>query len=121
MQREIFIPGNVASGKNSKVWTGRYLVYSKTAQKYLKESEQYWRQSSHQFQKWVRTLSTPYNISFYFIRGSRHRFDYHNVVQLPLDLMQKYHWIEDDCADIVIPIFKGYHYDKDNPGLIISV
>lgn len=121
MQSGIFIPGNVASGKNSKIWTGKYLIHSKTAQKYIKESEPYWISEKPTFLKLINQYNPPYKVGFFFIRGNRHKFDYHNVVQLPLDLMQKYEWIKDDCADIILPVFIGYNYDKNNPGLIINI
>ena len=63
----------------------------------------------------------PYKISFRFIRGSRHKFDYINAVQLPLDLFVKYGILEDDNADEVIPVFEPYEYDKANPGVYITI
>jgi hypothetical protein len=46
MSDRIFIPNNVPSSKNSKQWTGKFLVWSKTAQKYVKDTEFYWKQYS---------------------------------------------------------------------------
>ena len=31
----VFIPGNTPSSKNSQQWTGKYLVKSKTTQRYI--------------------------------------------------------------------------------------
>ena len=35
----IFIPGNVPSSKNSKRWTGKMLINSKTTMKYISKSK----------------------------------------------------------------------------------
>lgn len=118
---EIFIPGEVRSGKNSKVWTGKYLVHSKIAAKYIKQTAPFWNCYRNKFLNLIKGKEYPLEIKFTFIRGSKRRFDYHNVVQLPLDLMQAHGWIRDDCANVVIPIFLPYRYDKENPGLIISI
>ena len=60
-------------------------------------------------------------ISFLFIRGSRHKFDYINPAQTVQDDMVKYGWIEDDNAEFIIPGFEQYTYDKDNPGVWIEL
>ncbi len=121
MKNKIFINGNVASGKNSRIWTGRFLVYSKTASRYIKNSTEDWEKNKDDFLKLIEHKEEPYQILFEFIRDSRRRFDYHNAVQLPLDLMQKYGWIRDDCADVVNPLFAPYSYDKEKPGVYISI
>lgn len=121
MVNKIFIKGNVASGKNSKVWTGKFLVHSKTASRYIKTSKKDWEDNKDNFLELIKNKEEPYKISFKFIRGSKHKFDYHNAVQLPLDLMQKHGWIRDDCADVVIPVFESYSYSKEHPGVFISI
>jgi hypothetical protein len=30
-------------------------------------------------------------------------------------------WFEDDSADFIIPVFKQYEYDKQNPGVRIKL
>ncbi len=117
----IFIAGNVPSSKNSKLWTGRKLVWSKTARDYVKNTEDYWKNNREIFVKTVENKNLPLEVTFKFIRGSRHKFDYVNPLQTVLDLMVMYEWIEDDNADIIIPIFVPYKYSKENPGVIISV
>ena len=118
---EIFIPGEVRSSKNSKVWTGKYLVNSKAAARYIVQTAPFWNLYRSRFLALIDNKSYPLIIRFTFIRGTKQKFDYHNMVQLPLDLMQKHYWIEDDCANIVLPVFLPYQYDKENPGLIISI
>ncbi len=117
----IFIKGNVPSSKNSKQWIGKHLINSKTVTKYLKEYEIQWITNKNKFIKMIKDKATPYRIHFKFIRDSKRRFDYHNIVQLPCDLMTKHGWIQDDNADNIIPIFEEYEYDKQNPGVYIWI
>ena len=35
--------------------------------------------------------------------------------------MVKYGWITDDNADIIIPVFEQYEYNKENPGVYINI
>jgi hypothetical protein len=124
----IFIPGNVPSSKNSKVWTGRFLVHSKATRKYIKESEKHWKKHAAAFRKELKNQSKPYRIGFRFVRGSKHKFDFINPVQTVQDLMVAYKWIEDDNTDIMVPVpYKypedsGYYsYDKKYPGVFIML
>lgn len=89
--------------------------------KYLRLHNKEWALNKDNFKEMVKNEKLPYNLSFYFVRDSKRKFDYINALQLPLDLMVKHNWIEDDNCDIVLPIFKGYEVDKDNPGIYISI
>lgn len=122
--KDYFIPGNVPSSKNSKVWTGKFLVWSKTARKYVKDTEFYWKKYSNEFEKqyyFITEEETPLKVSFKFIRGSKHKFDYPNPLQTVLDLMVTYRWIPDDNADIILPVFEQYEYSKKFPGVVITI
>ena len=121
MENKIFISGNVPSSKNSKQWTGRRLVNSKTVNKYKKNHCDEWYENSNKFKQLVKDKEKPYRIGFYFIRDSKRNFDYVNAAQLPLDLMQDYDWIEDDDSKNVIPVFLGYEVDKKNAGVRIEI
>ena len=121
MSKEIWIPGNVSSSKNSKQWTGKFLVHSKTAARYIKNTKWYYAEKKKEFLDIIKDKDKPYRIEFYFVRDSRRKFDYVNAAQLPLDLMQKYGWLDDDNCDNVIPVFAGYEVDKDNAGMIIKI
>ena len=121
MSSEIWISGNVSSSKNSKQWTGKFLVYSKTAQRYVKNTKAEYLAKKDEFLKLLEGKEKPYKIGFYFVRDSRRKFDYINAAQLPLDLMQKYEWLEEDNCDHVIPSFLGYEVDKENAGLIMKI
>jgi len=125
MIKSIFIAGNVPSSKNSKqmiINNGRtFFVWSKVAQRYVRDTKKDYVGYSSIFKKHLKGLKKPYKISFKFIRGSKRKFDYPNPLQTVLDLMVKYEWIEDDNADEVIPVFKPYSYSKEKPGVIIGI
>lgn len=63
----------------------------------------------------------PLKIAFKIYRKTRRRFDYVNIIQSLLDLMVKHNWIIDDNADEILPVFREYEVDKDNPRVEISV
>lgn len=119
----IYIPNNVPSSKNSKRWTGKILIASKTVMQYKKNGDtvKAWIQGKSQFRKLVEGLKMPYKVGFYFVRDSKRKADYVNLAQLPLDLMQYYGWVDNDDMDSVIPVFLGYEVDKQRAGVYISV
>lgn len=117
----IFIPGNVPSSKNGKIFTGKYLISSKQTMRYQRESASFYQQYAKQFRKATCELPKPLKIGFLFIRGSRHRFDYINPAQTVQDMMVKYGWIDDDNSDEIIPYFLPYRYDKAMAGVAIYI
>ena len=116
-----FIPGNVPSSKNGRRWTGRYFVSSKATTKYRKATAKYYDMYRKGFRKQLSKLELPVKISFKFIRGTKHKFDYINPAQTVQDDMVKNHWIEDDNCKYIIPVFEPYEYDKENPGVEIKL
>lgn len=121
MSKEIFIPSNVPSSKNSRRWTGKYFIGSKQTMKYYKETKGFWMQHKKEFRDMLKDCKKPYKIAFRFVRKSKHKFDYINPAQTVQDQMVKYGWIDDDNAEEMIPVFLDYEYDKDNAGVYISV
>lgn len=117
------INGNVPSLKNGKIKTKWGLIASKSVQRYMKEHSKQWGDDKfvEEFKKELEGKNTPYRIHMYFIRNSRRRFDFINAAQLPLDLMVKNSLLPDDNADCVVPIFDGYHVDKENAGIEIWI
>ena len=116
-----FIPGNVPSSKNGRRWTGKYFVSSKATTKYRKDTAIYFEKFRKGFRKQLAKLELPVRISFKFIRGSKHKFDYINPAQTTQDDMVKHHWIDDDNCENIIPVFEPYEYDKKNPGVEIKL
>jgi hypothetical protein len=120
MKESIFIPGNTPSSKNSKVWTGKFLVSSKTTRDYAKNhSDDYWI-NKVKFKKIFSGIASPYFVGMYFVRDSKRRFDYINICQVVADLMVMNGLIEDDSAEYFVPVFLGYKVDKQHPGVYIT-
>lgn len=118
---EIFIEGNVPSSKNSRVFTGKHFIASKSTREWYSSTENSFRQNLKKFKSMLEGKSKPYIIEFEFIRKSKHKFDYINPAQTIQDAMVKQGYLDDDNADEMIPVFKKYKYDKKNPGVFIRV
>lgn len=116
---EIFIPANVPSSKNSRLWTGKFLISSPTTQRYKKATEHYFLLYKKNYKKLFGN-KYPMQVGLYFIRDSKRKFDYINACQIIADLMVKYNWLPDDSANYFVPVFLGYHVDKKNAGVIIK-
>ena len=116
-----FIPGNVPSSKNGRRWTGKYFISSKATMKYRKETKEYYKKYKKEFLNALKECEFPVKISFKFIRGSRHKFDYINPAQTVQDDMVKQGWLPDDDCSLLIPVFEPYEYDKENPGVEIKL
>lgn len=126
---QISLLGSIPSSKNSKrIFRAKggktFLANSKTVQKYLDEFEYQWydEENIKKFKEMIKDKKPPYKIGFYFIRATKHKFDYINALQLPQDLMVKYGWLNDDNCDEIIPVILGYEYDPNKVGsLLITV
>lgn len=122
----VFINGSFPSFKNSKQRTAKgFMVMSKTVQKYLKTYEEQWRIIPDEFAS-LKEESFPIIVGLHFVRGTHHRWDFHNMTQGVADLMTKHGWIPDDNMDYFIPqvmFIKGAHYSysKDRPGVYIEI
>lgn len=116
-----FIPGNVPSSKNGRRWTGKYFIASKTVMKYRKDTKSLFEKYAPEFRKELKKHKLPVKISFTYIRGTKHKFDYINPAQTTQDDMVTFKWIEDDNMENIIPSFNPYLYDKENPGVIIEI
>lgn len=129
----IYIPGNVPSSKNGKQWTGRFLVINKTVKEYVDGTKNYFQHHRASFLWAIAEREPPYRISFKFVRDSKRKFDYANALQTVQDMMtggfkkNKFEdtshrtWIEDDNADILIPVFEPYEYKKNQGGVYITL
>jgi hypothetical protein len=136
---KIFIPFNTPSLKNSKVATKRGVFMSKTCRRYLqklgikkysasKHTFENYKSRKNIFHECVRSMRIdlkekpiPHIIFFYFVRDSRHKFDFHNAVQIVADLLVAHQVIGDDDMDSFIPMpkqidGKWYDINKSNPG-----
>ena len=116
-----FIPGSVPSSKNGRRWTGKYFIASKTVMAYRKATKEYYEKYAEEFKLELAKYEMPAKISFTFIRGTRHKFDYINPAQTVQDDMVKEGWIEDDNAEFILPVFIQYEYNKEKPGVYIEI
>ena len=122
----IFIPGNVASSKNSKQWTGTKLIWSKIAREYRDNTATLYLMYRLKFQAACKGKAKPLAIGFYFVRDSRRKFDFVNMVQTVQDIMVRSEWVPDDNMDEMVPVpvevdGKAYHVDKGGAGVYIMV
>lgn len=119
MSKEFFIAGNVPSLKNGKVKTKWGLIASKAVRRYQKERGGQWfdEKFREEFLEQLKDKEFPIKLHMYFVRDSKRKFDYVNACQLPLDLLVKSNLLPDDNADYVVPVFDGYHIDKQNSGI----
>lgn len=140
----IFISGNVPSSKNSRNFgiarnadgsekikaNGKRITSSfdsKTVQDFKKIAIPQFEANLHKFKRMVEGMKTPYTIYFKIIRKyaitekGGHRFDYHNMVQIIADMMEKYGWIENDDAENAIFIPVQYGVNEEYPGVVIFV
>ena len=140
----IFIPFNVPSSKNSRINTKHGSFASKTVKAYLNNLGIQSYSSSKKlvkgyvnkpnlienlradFLKQTSGKQLPLEIGFHFVRSSKRKFDFHNIVQISLDLLTAHDFIIDDNMDCVIPfalkIGGGfYSVDKNDPGVYIKI
>lgn len=116
-----FIPHSVPSSKNGRRWTGKYFIASKTVVNYRKNTKPYYQKYMQEFKDELSKYKLPVAISFTFIRGTRHKFDYINPAQTVQDDMVTHGWLEDDNAEYILPVFVQYEYNKEQPGVYIEI
>ena len=141
--KEVFIPLNTPSSKNSKIATSKGVFHSKTVMNYLralgiqhfsssrKEVKGYVKKPNlflQAFKDWEvpNEQNYPIKVGFHFVRNSRRPFDYINVLQVVMDLMVAHKLIEDDDMNHILPFpmerdGKYYTIDKENPGVYIKI
>jgi len=88
---------------------------------YRKATKKYYEKYAKEFKEAYDELDKPVKITFHFVRGTKHKFDYLNPAQTVQDDMVKHGWIVDDNADFIIPDFDAYTYDKNDPGVWIEL
>jgi len=121
MENSIFISLNTPSQKNSKRIVGKRLISSKLTLDYKKNTFLLWNINREKFLKMLEGKNPPYYIGFYFIRKDKREFDYNNISQAPLDLMQEHGWLLKDSMKYVKPVFLGYEVSRENCGVQITV
>jgi len=127
MNERIFIPSNVISSKNSKsAYYNKakgysYVTSSKQSKNYVSDTKLDWVTNRNIFLELIADMEKPLKIEFQFIRKDRRKFDFVNMLQLPLDCMVKYEWIPDDDSLNIVPVINPeVIYSKDTPGVFIK-
>lgn len=100
----IFIPGNCPSSKNSRRWTGKYSIASKSVFKWKKNTKQCWKDNKDKFLELTKDLPKPLFIGMFFVKGTNHDFDFNNPTQTIQDTMVDEEWITDDNTKVMFPI-----------------
>ena len=140
VKNSIFIPGEVYSSKNSHTIHMRkpkygesskwsyggvrmipFISSSKSVTEYKKQKLAVYRQHTERFIELTDGLPFPLKIEFIFHRRTEGIFDYTNMSQLVQDMMVKSGWIENDDSRHLIPVFKTWKLDRNNPGVWIVV
>lgn len=114
---EFFIPLNTPSSKNSRQWTGKYFIVSKTVKKWREKTAVHWMKEKRGFINALKGKQKPYRIGFHFVRNSRRKYDWANPLQTITDEMVKYGWIDDDNIFEIVPFpyVKNGGYTTLNP------
>jgi len=139
---------NVPSKKNSRQnFKNGISIPSEKHAEYVKMTAMQYDAYGKEFRNAVEyfDLKYPLRIEFTFIRSSKKSFDYGNALQTCEDIMKdeykkiptdkigkngkrvkkfvlvKQNWFPDDSADYLLPSFKPYEYDKENPGVRIKL
>lgn len=117
----IVIRGEIHSSKNSRrvFRAGKRVIVAKSAQAKADESVLA-EQLNLQRSKWEAMMDGelfPVTVAFHFIRASRRRWDFANLVQGVADAMVKAGYIPDDDVMHFIPVYAGHTVDKNNPGV----
>lgn len=124
---EIFIPGNVPSSKNSRMRTrSGIFIKSPLCFKYEKATKVIWEGKAEEVRQLTDNAEKPILIGLHFVRDSKRKCDFHNLVQFIADLMVKYKWIEDDNMTQVffVPYIRNgtyYSVNKSEYGVWIKV
>lgn len=118
-----FIGLNCPSKKNSKMITAqKRIISSKCVRQYEKQMEPIYIKNKATFLEVTKDKDLPLYIGFYFYRDTKRKWDFVNIVQCPLDLFQKYGYIEDDDTKHVIPVYLGEEVTKkEKAGFYITI
>ncbi len=127
LKTEWFISGNVVPKKNSRinfVRNGKQIsIPSKAHKEYVAQTKSQYQTFGREFLNAVKVMGLEYPlwVEFAFIRKSKHRSDFTNLVQSCEDLMTEHGWIPDDDLLHLLPVPFPVQYDKNNSGVRIKL
>lgn len=105
--------------QSCKLGTRHRLAMSKNAQDYMNTVIPFFEAKFNKFEKIINTIGYPVHMGMYFIRESKHEFDFDNAITMICDVIKK-RIIKDDSMLYFYGYSLGWHHDKDNPGVIIT-
>ena len=137
----IFIPGEVPSSKNSKIKSKHGVFSSVAVKKYLRflgvkkyscrsGVEGYKKRpnifDTPELRSEFRGCEYPVVLGVHFVRRTKGKFDFINIVQIIADLLVAHRVIEDDDINHLIPVCmtidgQNYHVDKHKPGVYLQI
>lgn len=117
----IVILGEIHSSKNSRriLRIGDRSIVAKSKQAKADET-MIGLQLNAQIQKWERMIygkEFPIQVVFHFVRRTKSKWDFVNLVQGVADAMVKAGYLPDDDVAHFIPHYGAHTVDKDNPGV----
>lgn len=137
--RGVFIPHEVRSSKNSKqlyiaektlnngtVKDVPRSTDSEAVKEYREKAGSYYEILSHVMQREFRKHEPPYYIEFLFVRSTKAKWDFANMVQLPQDMMVEYKWMGGDDVSVMVPLPPPktsplFLLSKTSPGVWIKI
>lgn len=117
----IIISGEIHSSKNSRrvFRSGGKTIVAKSKQAKADES-MLSQQLMLQQEKWKEMIEGkeyPIHVVFHFVRKTRRKWDFANLLQGVADAMVAAGYLPDDDVLHFIPHYGGHTVDKDNPGV----
>jgi hypothetical protein len=123
-----FIPGNVPSSKNSRIYNHdlKRSFPSKIVSRYYRASSKHYKALRDEFHLEMLGFKKPVFIKLHFVRSSKRRYDWVNPVQTVQDRMVNFNWIDDDDVENIYPapLKIGGKYtsvSKDEAGVFIQI
>ena len=107
--------------KHCKPKTIPFIDSSDASKKYFEQMLPTYNDRRSKFLSMIENHKAPLYIGLFFSRLTRREFDYNNMSQAIMDIMQAAEWIPQDCMNVVTPVFLGYIVNKNAPGVIITV
>ena len=123
----IRIHGEIHSSKNSRraiIHNGRNFVVKSAVAKQDEKTIGYQLMDYEKRNEWARMCMGQYYplyVEFRFIRKTKRRWDFANLVQGVADAMVKAGYIPDDDVEHFIPVYVPHYVNKDAPGIEIEV
>ena len=138
----IYIKGNTPSQKNSKQIfqkrtgekefcpkcrsfiknkTRPFITSSELVKTFVKEKPAEFLKAKVIFKRLIKNVEPPYTLGFFYIRKTKHRFDYGNAHEVILDQFTEYGFWSDDNTEFAEVIPLGFTYSKELAGVIIVV